>query len=790
MMTRARLAFAALVAFALVLITSSIAAAGPWDGDSRTLTLAGPDGKAWLAGGVARVVLADGQAIATSDKRYKVTVADHLGRCVVTGADASGVLDWEIVVRPVDALSARIDLTITNRGKAPLTLERIEVLDAVLTGPADADRNRVLVSGDNSWSGGRVGRLEKGGKPVESHYTLAVQSPQLAAGFLAGRHNRDRFRLTAGQGGAGPRVLAWGECDKCLLPPGASRQADPLFVSGGDPLCGMELFADQAAKENGVQLWPENFATWCSWYAGWIGQHNKALYDYKGGLEKGTETNIPLVAKYLATRGAASMRVVDDSFDMPYGDWDNRTLAITKGFDRLADMMADRKIRAGVWYTPFWVSTKTRMFRQHPEMLCRDEDGQVHVDKGGVASSYGNFLAYLDASNPAAADHMEATARTWRGRGYRYVMTDFLMWGAWKGPRHDPSLTAVEAYRRGLAAMRSGFGKDTYWLHCGALLGPAMGMCDGMRISGDSHGAGTYSYISAGARWFYNWRVWINDPDAIVCARYGEAKSVEWNRAWMSWMALAGNVLTYGDTLDDLPAEDLKTYQRILPPLPRPGRPLDIFENDPFHVWGMDAAQADGAATLLGVFELQGRSAGRKISLNLDEAVARSQGWAARPKTCPTRRLVWDFWGEKLTVADAATLTLDLPERGCRVLSVRPDLGRPQLVGTSGHFSQGLLEVTDVKWNRRGELTASVRGNGGEATTLFYYIPAGMKCTGVSVDFAEQPVKLTDQGVLVVEVGPVKGQPVAMELRFSGQAGKVETRPFEPGRVATVSEGK
>jgi hypothetical protein len=748
-----------------------------------------PEAKAWLAGGVARVVLADGQAIATNDKRFAVTTAEHFGREVITGVDGQGVLDWEMVVRQLGAGAARIDWTIRNRGDKPLTLDRLELLDGRLTGQVEPQRNRVLTSGDNSWAGGNVGRLEKGAKPIKSFYTIAAQSPVLAAGFLAGRHNLDHFSLSLGDDGV--RLLAIGDCDKCVLPARASRSADPLFIRGaGDPLAGMEQFADLAAVENGVRLWPENFATWCSWYAGWIRQ--EPLYQYKGGLEKGVETNIPLVAKCLASRGAASTRVVDDSTEMAYGDWDNRTLAIANGFDRLAGMMADRKIRAGVWYPPFWVSTKTRMFREHPEMLCRDDAGEVYVEKRGVASSYGNFLAYLDASNPAAAGQLEATARAWRDRGFRYVMTDFLKWGAWTKKRFDPTLTSIEAYNRGLNAMRRGYGKDTYWLHCGAPLGPAMGKCDGMRIGGDSHGAGMYSYVAAGTRWFYNWRVWLNDPDAIVCVRYGEGKSVQWNRAWMSWMALAGNVLTYGDTLDDLPAEDMDTYLRILPPLSRPGRPLDIFENDPFMLWGMDGGEPDGPCTLLGVFELQGKGEGRKITVNLDEAAARSRNWTEKPSQSPARWLVWDFWRRKLTIADGAALTLELPNKSCHVLSVRPDLGRPQLVGTSGHFSQGLLEVSGVKWNARaGRLTGNVRGNGGDATTLYFHEPAGMKCTGTSVNYKELAVIHAEPGVVLsLDVPATPDGPVPFELHFTGQAGKARTRAFQGGAVGKWNADK
>ena len=458
-------------------------------------------------------------------------------------------------------------------------------------------------------------------------------------------------------------------------------------------------------------------------------------------------------------------------------------------------MMAKQNIRPGVWYPPFWVTTKTRTFRNRKDLLCRDDDGKVHVDTRGLATSYGNPLAYLDASNPGAVKLIETTARAWRDRGYRYVMTDFLKWGAWKHKRYDQSLTSVEAYCRGLDAMRRGYGKDTYWLHCGALLGPAMGLADGMRISGDSHGAGTYSYVSAGARWFYNWRVWLNDPDAIVCVRHGQPKSVAWNRAWMSWMALAGNVLTYGDTLDELPREQMDVYKRILPPLARAGRPVDILENAPFHLWAMDGGEPDGPCSLLGIFELQGKADGRKITVNLDETVARTKSWTHRPTQVPARRLVWDFWQRKLHVVTGSALTLEMPERSCYLLSVRPDLGRPQLVGTSGHFSQGLLEVSDVRWNaRHGRLTGRARGNGGDPTLLYFHVPKGMKCAELTVNYQGQRIADAAPGVLRVVIPAVSSDSVLptvpFEIHFAGKAEKPGTRPFQSGAVTSMEAGK
>jgi alpha-galactosidase len=756
-----------------------------WNPETRLMAFSARDGKTWLSNGCAQVILTNGQVISTSDTRYKVTLTEHRDSCVLSGADEQKTLDWEMRIASVDPQSVRVDLTVYNISTQPLKLDRLNILAGKLEGQADPAKNRVIISGNNSWTGGNVVRLVPE-KKMESFYTVALQSPPLAAGFLAGRHNLDKFQLM--QGTNGLALTAYGECNQCVLPAGAARSADPLFLSGGGhPLRQMERFADLAARENGVQLWPENFATWCSWYAGWMRQ--ESLYEFKSGLEKGVETNITLIAKLLGTRGTPSMRVVDDSNEMAYGDWDNKTLAISKGFKCSAAQMNSAGIKAGVWYPPYWVPMKSRLFQERPELLCKSDDGKVAVGNGASIpnSMYGNHLAFLDTSNPAAEAEMERAARSWRERGFRYVMTDFMLWGAWEKKRFDPTLTAVESYNRGLAAMRRGYGKDTYWLHCGALLGPAMGFCDGMRISGDSHGGEMFSYDSAATRWFYNWRVWINDPDAIVCRRYGEAKGVEWSRSWMSWMALAGNVLTYGDTFDDLPAEYLDVYKKILPPLPVAGRPLDLLENEPYLLWGMDPGVADGAYTLFGVFELQGKRAGQKIRLNLDEVAARSRSWDQTPKESPATWLLWDFWMQKLTKVDGSSLAIPIPSKSCTVFSLRADLGRPQLLGTSGHFSQGKLETQNITWiPNQGTLVGRVRGNGGEPTTLFFHVPAGMTCKAASLGYDPVSPKIVEPGVLSLEVPAVREDTIPFTLQFTGTPAKPVLRAFVAGPVGEV----
>jgi len=625
-------------------------------------------------------------------------------------------------------------------------------------------------NGLHSWSTpGFVAPLP-GQTDEESYWTVLSDQPLLAAGFVTGLHNVGRFTLTAEPERL--RVQAWGECDGCVLRAGATRVSDELFISGdGDPMGQMERYGDLCAQANAAEIRHPNAATWCSWYAGWI---RSGMHAHRGGLEAGVRANIPLVAREFGARRAAGMRIVDDSDEMPYGDWDDRTLALPSGFSAMVRAMQSRGVVPGIWLPPYYVAEKTRLYRGHPEWLARAADGSV-----AMRDFYGNRCATLDTSAPGAAQHLEDVARSLRQRGFRYVMTDFLVDSYGAPTLRDPAMTKTEMHRLGLEALRRGFGPNVYWLGCGAVLGPSQGLVDGMRISGDSFGDQPWSYLGAGTRWFYHRKLWLNDPDAIVC----RGKSVEWNRAWMSWMALSGSVLTYGDTLDDLPAEQLEDYKRIFPPLDIAGRPLDLLENDPYLLWGVHVGQGSAAGKLFGVFHFD-PAEGETVRLNLDEVWARIDGYA-KPRTAPTRYLLWDFWGEELLESDGPRLEVPLPDRSGRLFALRPYEGWPQLLGTSGHFSQGAVEVSGMRWQPgRRSLRAQVMGNGGDPTRVFFHVPEGFRCADVTLGGEAATPRFCAPRVLAVSV-PATAKPVALELRFRGSAAPTANRPFVSGRAAT-----
>src|SRR5581483_9485811 len=64
-----------------------------------------------------------------------------------------------------------------------------------------------------------------------------------------------------------------------------------------------------------------------------------------------------------------------------------------------------------------------------------------------------------------------------------------------------------------------------------------------------------------------------------------------------------------------------------------------------------------------------------------------------------TEYVAFDFWQNALVPALKDRLQCALPGESCRVLAVRPRSNHPQLISTSRHVSQGIIDVTDEKWS-------------------------------------------------------------------------------------------
>ena len=48
-------------------------------------------------------------------------------------------------------------------------------------------------------------------------------------------------------------------------------------------------------------------------------------------------------------------------------------------------------------------------------------------------------------------------------------------------------------------------------------------------------------------------------------------------------------------------------------------------------------------------------------------------------------------------------LKATLPKSSCLILAIRPEVDQPQLISTSRHVTQGMIDVTDEKWDEAAQ---------------------------------------------------------------------------------------
>lgn len=753
----------------------------------KLFNLSSPKGINILSDVETAIVLSCGERINTSSDRFIKKMKTSGEHQQIFFDDRNKIVDFHLTINYLDDLSVQISLEVTNRSDSSLFIDRIESLTGIISTVHLPDTVKALFVGDWESRGGIIKFLVEESDIIDSRYTIAIDNPSFAGGFLTGSQHYNYFTVVR-EHNESLRLTAWGRADGAELKPGKSRKADDLYISSGkNSLLQLEEFAERAAKANNVKLWPNNRIAWCTWYAGWMYQE---MYSYKNGIEKGIEENIPHLKSNFLTRGFGTIRICDDH--LVYGDWNDTTKAFPRGLSYNAKLIKDAGLTPGVWYPVFFADIDSKVYKKHPEWFAEEKIGTkyiTHFNQDGAMKPYmrseSDKFFVFDTSIPEVQDYFEETARKWVQRGFKYVSTDYMHYGIKPTIYHNAEFSKAQIIRKGMEAIKRGLGDTIFYRNIiGTDYGPSMGIAHDVRISGDSHGNNPSAYRNTGAVWYYNHRVWLNDPSAIVFKRYGELKDVDWNRMWVSWIALAGTVMTFGEQIDELPLEALNIYKKIFPPLNRAGRPLDLWENQPFTLWGMQPDEADGPYDLFGVFNLE-ENQNKTAMLNLDEISSRTRGWQKMDKV-PGRYLLWDFWNEKLFISEGQSLKIEIPPKSGRIFAMRADLGRPQLLGTNGHFSMGFKETKKIKWHdSTNTLSGLAKGNGGDPVTLFFHLPSCYKLKYATIG-GRKLNPLVKSEVIYLDIPAAKNL-VSFNLVFKGKNASVpKDRDFADGKAAVI----
>jgi alpha-galactosidase len=174
----------------------------------------------------------------------------------------------------------------------------------------------------------------------------------------------------------------------------------------------------------------------------------------------------------------------------------------------------------------------------------------------------------LDTTQPDVLGHLEHVAGSLVDAGFAYLKLDFTYAPSLRGGYADPSRTPAQRVRAGFEAIRRGAGDDAFLLGCGAPLGPAVGLVDGMRIGPDvapwwhrigdrppvvgyegSEPATAHAWRNTLSRSFLHRRLWLNDPDCLMLRTDGTGLDADQVRAWALAVGVSGGMALVSDDL-------------------------------------------------------------------------------------------------------------------------------------------------------------------------------------------------------------------------------------------------
>jgi len=516
---------------------------------------------------------------------------------------------------------------------------------------------------------------------------LAGRNRALVAGFVS---TADQFgQIYADGSSRSPECKLVAKGDGVVLSPGEDFASEWGYAELVDLPCAEPAaeYAEATARQMNARV-PKNPppAKWTHWYH-YFHNITETLFMENLSVIDRIRDSIPFKTVQL-----------DDGYQSAWGDWYVCNEKFPNGLKKLATEISSRGYTPGLWLAPFVVDPKSKMASEHPDWLVLDKKGKP-INSGYFWDFFGHSL---DTTNPAVLDWVRTLMRTVvREWGFSFVKTDFVYAAALPGIRHNPRLTRAQAFRLGMEAVRDGIGKDTLLLGCGCPSGPAIGIVDTMRVGPDT--APSWNPFIWNMKWatpilksetglaalrnnirqtinlsVIHERWWWSDPDCLMVRDFDTKLTEDEIRSNVSLMGLMGWLGINSDDLTRLTPERRRLVSILLPIFSSGGYPLDLLEREMAEIYHLPMKRGFGEWHNLALFNWGERAGRRSIELS-------------RLGLKPDAQYhVYDFWLDEYRLHRGPRLeTGVLPSHGCALLRISAHDGKPRVVGSSLHITQG-----------------------------------------------------------------------------------------------------
>jgi len=551
-----------------------------------------------------------------------------------------------------------------------------------------------------------------------SYSFLAIADPASRTGVVAGwlTHERGSGVLFSDVRDGKAVLEAQLDYGRLQIEPGERVTSETLLIGFfEDARLGLEAYADAIAEHYRIELKPQP-TVYCTWY------HAGA------SDERELRETASFAKEHLAPYGFSVIQIDDkwqagEKLEGPRKDFTTHRAdgPYPSGMKPTADNLKRLGLTPGIWFMPFAGTWNDPFFADKQDLFAKKDGKPFEVRWGGTC---------FDMTNPKTQEYVRSVAhRIARDWGYEYFKLD----GLWTGMAarilyvntgyrddhlgesvlHDPHKTHVEAYRDGLKLVREAAGDDVFFLGCNVAqnmrtLGGSFGLLDAMRI-GPDNGRNWKSMcrgpFSGSNLYFLHGRVWYNDPDPIYVR---DSVPLEHARALTSWVTLTGQLNASSTDYTKLSPPRLDLLQRSMPAHDLKPRPADLFEQRIPRIWLLTDDRHRPRRDVVGLFNWEEKEPVRIAYPLARIGLSKSATYVG-----------FDYWADEFVEPFSKTLETTLAPASCRILAVRRVSRRPQVVSTSRHITQGVVDLLEEAWRSAAkELSGVSKVVGGAAYEL------------------------------------------------------------------------
>lgn len=556
---------------------------------------------------------------------------------------------------------------------------------------------------------------------VSDHLTiLGNESGYCMLGFITGRNQLFQTEIKIDNHGNFVALSSKVLFQKYLLP-GQKVLTETLRIEHTRDILGAidRFAADKAALYGSRNQRP--LSVFCTWYYYGL---TVTYEDVLTNLERMEQLKLPF-----------DVFQVDEGWEVTLGEWEpNEKFPVP--MKEVAQRIKAAGYIPGIWTSPFVAKETATVWKEHPEWILRDRNGMPCIFPMNDTTYY-----VFDITNQVTYDYFyELYRKLTFDWGYTYHKLDFTRAAVIyeNADFYDKTVTMAECYYEAVAAIRRGMGEEAYFLMCGGLYDPIIGLVDAQRTGSDvlsmwssninkDGKTAPYTIKQSLLRYYMNhW--WNNDPDALMVRKnetmdrglrltYGLLNDEEVKTSTINQF-IGGGIVCSTEPLDKISDDRLYQLRHILPVMKTKVQPLDFLSGERFPSLVRVSFEMADRVCLAVINWSDNEKKQLELTLTkelLGELYAEDAEYA-----------VCDFYSGEYALGKKMGETVcfqELEPHGATVVKVERIGDKPIVVASDNHYSMGLeverLDVVD------GELCFDCEHKFSYPVTYKVWVPGG-----------------------------------------------------------------